>query len=499
MMEKISVLESKLAQLHSDDLSSQMTVMELLSKINERLDHLGKHSSHSCCGGPVVIQTTPHANVVHQPILDSCSSCRDSKKEKRTVSSASVSSEKNTCLTLQERNDHICATSLNAISIRSSSDMENAADKNLSGNRPGVILVPDSQNELSPKSRTVTYCMPSTQVTSRLHSMSSAVVSPALENKQGSLLTSVSHKPDSEVNISDSSKQVLSGNSKPSPNGDGCCMIVRQDNSLPNGSNCITPTVQSLIATTASGTSSTTAVSSVVKQSKDSSYHIEHMRNLASPPQQLNIPGSSHPAPIQIIRSPAPSRQSPHIEHQTGTVPNHIDKNEPAHKPGQDQVSEIEPHHLRPASVCPVPINTVVRSPVTHYYPVGASAGPSHYLPQHAVLVVSSSGACISSQNSSVLHSARTPQAPPTSVQKNVPPGYITLSHTPNVMPSVNKVHMTPAWQPQTVMSTTASHSTQQRKELLVSPAAGAAMQRSGKYSVNDSQHTKLICKPMLL
>ena len=481
MMEKISLLESKLAQLHSDDLSSQVTVMELLSKINERLDQLGKHTSLSCCGGPVIIQTTPHANVVHQPILDSCSSCRDSKKEKRTVSSVSVPYENSTCLTSQERNDHFRTTSLNAISLRTSSDLENAANKNFSGNRPGVILVPDSQKELSPKSQTVTCGMTSTPVTSCLRSTPSAVESPALENKQGSLLTSVSHKPDSEMNISDFSKRVLPGNSKPSPNGDSCGVIVSQDNSLPNGANCITPIVnQSLIATTASGTSSTAAVTSVLKQSRDSSYHMEHIRTLATPPPQLNIPGSSRPAPIQIMPGSEPSRQSPHFEHQTSSVSNHANKNEPTHKPVH-QVAEINPHHLRPTSVCPVSISTVVRSPVTHYYPVGATAGPSHYLPQQAILVVSSSGACTSSQNSSVLHSARTPQAAPTSIQKDVPPGYITLSHTPNVMSSVNKGHLTPAWQPQTVMTTTASYSTQQGKELLVSSAAGPAMQRSGK------------------
>ncbi|KAJ7326025.1 hypothetical protein OS493_028748 [Desmophyllum pertusum] len=105
MIEKICVLDSKLEQLQvqSDDASSQSTVIELLVKINDKLDQLGKNASHSCCGGPVIIQTTPRTNVVHQPILDSCSSCRDSKKEKICERSTTVSSEDNTCTTLREK------------------------------------------------------------------------------------------------------------------------------------------------------------------------------------------------------------------------------------------------------------------------------------------------------------------------------------------------------------------------------------------------------------
>ena len=473
MMEKISVLDSKLDNLHSDNLSSRTAVMELLTKINDRLDQLGKNTSDSCCGGPVIIQTTPHANVVHQPILDSCSSCRDSKKEKISVSIPSVRSEDSTCFTSRERNDQFCASNLNVASMRTSSDVENVPDKDISGSRPGVVLVPDSPDELSSKPQIVANGTSSPGVTSGLHSMTSPVES---QSKQGGSLRSVSFEPDSKVKGSVCSKQVPPDNREPSTNGDGCKLVVRQGGSLPNGTNCVVSIAkQSSIATTASTTSLLTEVTSV--------HQAEHSKTFTSPPQQLILPRSSYPASVQII--PAPSLQSPRTDHQTGSVTNSANKNEPTHNTAQERVAEIESHHQRPATVCPVSINPVVRSPVTKYYPVVMSTGPSNFLPQQTTLVVSSSGACTSSQSSSDQHSSRIPlvNVSPNSVQKNIPSGYITLSHAANGITSCHPTHhVTPAWQPQPVVTTTASHSVQQGKELHVSPPAGAATaQRSGK------------------
>lgn len=464
--------------------------MELLTKINNRLDQLGKNTSHSCCGGPVIIQTTPHANVVHQPVLDSCSSCKDSKKEKRSVSFTSVPSEDSTCFTSWEKDDHQdSATSLNLASIRTSSDAKNAPDKSISGNLPGVILVSDSQSEPSPKQQTVANGISSPGVTSGLQSMSSAAESPMSENKLGSSLSSVSCERDSKVNRSVYSEQALPSNREPSPNGDVCSLAVKEGGSLPNGTNSEVSIVnQSSIATTAS-TSLQTEVTSVLTQPRDLSHQAEHRKTFTPQPQQLILPsthvGSSYPAPIQII--PTPSQQSPYIDHQTGSITNHADKNEPAHKTGQEGVVEIVPRHQRPPTVCPVSISTAVRGPTPHYFPAVMSSGPSHYLSQQALLVVNSSGACTSSQSSSDQQSTRIPlvNVAPSSVQKDVPSGYITLSHAANVVPpSLNNVHITPAWQPQTVMTTTASHSTQQGKELHGSPAAGATVQKSGKYTI---------------
>ena len=216
MMEKISVLDSKLEKLHIDDVSSHSTVMELLTKISERLDRLGNNSSQSCCGGPVIIQTTPHANVVHQPILDSCRSCRDSKKEKRHECLASFPSENNISVTSKEGRDQVSETSSNVTSVRTLTDMENASDK-ISRNQASVVLVSDTENESSPKPGVAS------------SSLSSAVELPVLNNKQDSSVMKVSCETDSIAN------GALPSIREHSPKGDGCSVVVREGNSLPNG------------------------------------------------------------------------------------------------------------------------------------------------------------------------------------------------------------------------------------------------------------------------
>ncbi|XP_078380047.1 uncharacterized protein LOC144662994 isoform X2 [Oculina patagonica] len=497
MMEKISILDSKLEKLCSE--SSQTTVMELLTKINNRLDELGKNPSHSCCGGPVIIQTTPHANVVHQPVLDSCSSCKDSRKEKRSVSFTSFPSEGSSCFTSREKDDHqVSASSLNLASIRTSSDLTNASEKNVSGNQPGVILVSDSQDEPSPKPQTVAIATssPGVTCTSHFHSVPSVVESTVSENKQGSSLATVSCERDtrSKVNKSVYSEQALPSNREPSPNGNESSLVIKEGSSLPNGTNSVASIAnQSAIATTVSATSLQTKVTSVLTQPRDLSHQAEYNKTLTPRPQQIILPsshaGTSYPPPVQII--PAPSQQSPYVDHQTGSITNRAEKNEPAHKTGHEGVTEIVPCHQRPPTVCPVSVSTVVRSPTPHYYPAVMSPGPSHYLSQQALLVVNSSGARVSAQNSSDQQFTRIPldNATPSSVQKDIPSGYITLSHAANVMsPSPNKVHATPAWQPQTVMTATASHSTQQEKELHVSSATGAATQKSDDVKSRQSK-----------
>lgn len=471
MIEKISVLDSKLEKLHTDDLSSQSTVTGLLTKISEKLDQLGKDSSHSCCGGPVIIQTTPHANVVHQPILDSCSSCRDSKKEKRSERLASFPSESNTCVTSRERGDQVSPTPLNVTSMRTSSDMENPSDKIISRNQPSVILVSDTHNESSPRPG----------VTSSLPSL--AVELPMSKNKRDSSLMKVhvSCEPDSKANGSVCTKQTQQAIREHSPKRDSCSAVDREGNPLPNGTSSVASIMidQSPSSTTASTVSLLREVTTVLNQLRGASAQAEHSKTLTSPPKQLTLSctqvGSSRPAPIQL--TPAPSRHLPYIDHQKGSVNNLADKNEAVHKTGQKRVAEIEPHHQRPPTVCPVSLSTVTGGAGRQYHPVGISSGPSHYLPKPAILVVNNSGAQNANQ-----HSPRIPEVNRTlaSSQQSLPQGFITLSHTANVMPSPNKAHVTPAWQPQTVMTPAVSQSTQQGAKLHVSPAAGAAMQRTG-------------------
>lgn len=486
MIEKICVLDAKLEQLRiqSDDASSQSTVIELLVKINDKLDQLGKNASHSCCGGPVIIQTTPRTNVVHQPILDSCSSCRDSKQEKICERSTTVSSEDNTCTTLRGKEDQVSASPLhvNATSVRTSTDVENVPDKNIriyiSGNQPS-----DIQNDPSRKPQTIANGASSLGVTS---SLSSVVASPMLKNKQEYSLMNVSCEPESKADASVCSKQLLTGNSEHSPKEDTCSLVVTEDRSLPNGTRSVTSIVnQSPVATTASSTSLLTEVTTILRQLRDSSPQGKHNK---TPTQikQLTLPctqaGSSYPAPVQVI--PAPSLQSSYNDRQIGQISNHVGGSEPVHKTGHNKTAEVEPNHQRTAMVCPVSISTVVRNPPPNYHPVGMSSGPSHHLPQQAILVVSSSGAaCTPLQNSKDPNSPKVPllSVTPTSVKKSIPPGYISLSHTTDVMPSLQKVPNTMTWQPQTVTTTTTSHSMQQGKEVHVSSAAGAVVQKAGE------------------
>ena len=475
MMEKISVLDTKLEKLHTDDVSSHSTVMELLTKISEKLDQLGKDSSYSCCGGPVIIQTTPHANVVHQPILDSCSSCRDSKKDKGNEHLASFPSENNACVTSMEGRDQVSATSSNVTSMRTSTDAENAPDTSTSCNQPDVILVSDTQKESSLKPA----------ATSNL--LSSAVKSPVLMNEQDSSVMKVSCESDSKASgTSVCSKQSQPAIREHSLKGDGCSVVVREGHSLPNGIASVASIVldQPPVSTTANTATFLREVTTVLSQLRDASPQAEHSKTLTSPPQKPTLSctqsGSSHPALIQLI--PAPSQHSPYIDRQNGPVCNLADKNEAVHKTGEKEVAEIEPHHQRPQTVCPVSLSTVTAGAGKQYLPINMISGPGHYLPKPAIFVANSFGA----QSINHQHSPNTPALS----QRSLSQGYVTLvtpspSSVANVTPSPSNTHVTPTWQPQTVMTPATSHSMQQGAKLHLSPAADAAMQRTG--NDNDS------------
>ena len=469
MLEKISVLDSKLEKLHTDDVSSHSTVMELLTKISEKLDQLGKDSSHSCCGGPVVIQTTPHANVVHQPILDSCSSCRDSKKEKRPERLVSLPSESNMCVTSTERRNQVSAMSLNVATMRTLADKEGASEKIISCSEPSGILISDTQNDSWPKPG----------VTPSL--LSSAVELPMSKNKQDSSVMKVSCESDSKASGAVCSEQAWPAIREHSPKGDGCSVVAREGNFLPNGTRSVASIVvdHSATSTTVSTASLLREVTTVLCQLRDASVHAEYSKSLTSPSQKLTLSytqsGYSRPTPIQLI--PACSQHSPYIDHQKGPICSLADKKEAVHKTAQKEVAEIEPHHQRPPAVCPVSLSTVSGGAGKHYLPVGMLSGPSHYLPKPAILVANNCDA----QSTNHQHSPATPA----SSHQSLSQGYVTLvmpspSGVTNVTPSHSKAHVTTTWQPQTVMTPAASHSTQQGAKLHVSPAADAAMQRTG-------------------
>lgn len=473
MMEKMSVMDSKLEKLHTDDVSSQSTVMELLTKINEKLDQLGKDSSHSCCGGPVIIQTTPHAKVVHQPILDSCGSCTDSKKEKRRENLASFPSDNNTCATSRERTDPFSATPSNAVSKRTSADLENSFDKIVSHNQPSVILVSDSQNESSPKPG----------IASSLPSL------PGLKNKQDSSVIKVSCESDSKANGAVCSKQSQPTIREQSLKGDGCNTVVREGNSLPNGISSVTSILvnQPPVSTTASTASLLREVTTVLSQLRHASAQAEYSKTLSSTPQKLTLSctqaGSSRPVQMQLL--PASLQHSPNIDCQNGPVINLADKNG-LHETGQKEVVEIEPRHLRPPTVCPVSLTTVTGGAGRQYLPVGMLSGPSRYLPKPEILLANNSGAPSTDHQQS-------PRKPALS-QQSLSQGYATVvtpSHNgvTNVTPSPSEAHVTPTLMPQTVITPDASPSTQQGAKRCVSPAADATMQRTGNDDDNDNDN----------
>lgn len=473
MMEKMSVMDSKLEKLHTDDVSSQSTVMEILTEINEKLDQLGKDSSHSCCGGPVIIQTTPHAKVVHQPILDSCGSCTDSKKEKRREHLASFPSENNMRVTSRERTDPVSATPLNAVSKRTSSDLENASDKIVSRNQPSVILVSDSQNESSPKPG----------VTSSLSS------SPVLKNKQDSSVMKVSCESYSKANGAVCSNQSQPTITEQSLKGDGCNTVVREGNSLPNGISSVASILvdQPPVSTTVSTASLLREVTTVLSQLRHASAQAEYSKTLSSSPQKSTLSctqaGSSRPVQMQLV--PASLQHFPYIDRQKGPVINLADKNG-VHETGQKEVVEIEPRHQRPPTVCPISLTTVTGGAGRQYLPVGMLSGPRPSLPKPEILLANSSGA----QSTDHRQSPRTPALS----QQSLSQGYVTVvapSHNgvTNVTPSPSEAHVTPTLMPQTVIIPDASPSTQQGTKHCASPAADATIQRTGNDNDNDNDN----------
>ena len=488
MMEKISALDFKLEKLQSDDQSSQSTLMELLIKVNERLDQLDKNSSHTCCGGPVILQTTRHANVVHQPILDPCFSCRDAKRIHRIESSSTAPSKDHTLT--KERDDQIFSPPLNAASIRTSHvcSMESDTSKSISGKQPRVDLVSVTQNEPLPEPQIlhVATCnrTSSPRVTSSFHSMPPIDASPLLKNKQDNSMRKLPWVPENGVNTSVlSSKQTLPVTGEHFPKDDACIFVFKESGPSPNRSRSES---QSLVATTTSTTSVVTDVSTVPRQQRVSSPQTEHSK-LSSPSltKHLTMPSTQGVSPVQVML--APSSQPSHTDRHMGLIDGHAGGKEPSL-----HVTEIQPDHQSTATVSPVTLSTITKNTATCYYPVaGASSQPSHSIPQQAIVVVNSSTCSTPSLNSSDQHSSRVqvPSLSPSSAQKNIPPGYISLSHTLDVQPSPCTVNNTKAWQPQTVLTTSASHSMQQGTEFHGSSATRAILQRSGKYNACMCTH----------
>ena len=452
LMEKISLLDSKLENLRSDDTSSQSSVMDILIKINNRLNELDKSALHGCCGGPVIVQTTPHANVVHQPILDSCSSCSDAKQEKRHRSLMTVSNEGS--VANKERNDPVSTHSLNRTSIHTTSDAGSTSTSKSSSNCPPTILVSDTQDGSLPKSQTVTSSTPSPESSSRLPNVPSTVESSTPVTKHGHPVINV---PETNDNASVPPKQLLPDNNKEQfPVTEACTSVVKESGSLPSG------TVRIVSVPSAVNQSPTIATTSNPKLVPVVS--LAASREQRDPMSEHNNPSftsSEQLFPQSCIKETGSSRVVPV---QTTPVPSL-------------QSSYIDLHSTLSSS--PI-LSTVVRSPAAaaKYIPVVVTSESSHLRKQTTPMTNTISPNTSTPITKSNDHSSRIPlhsASTTASDQMSIPPGYITLSHTTNVSPPASTVHSTSPLQPQAV------NPTPQSPSVLYPAAVGAALKKAGK------------------
>ncbi|XP_068686789.1 mucin-4-like isoform X2 [Montipora foliosa] len=167
MMEKISLLQSRLDEnLQSNEGFSQTLVMDMLNNINSKLTELHKSAPHGQCSGTVIIQTTPHAKVVHQPILDSSRSCSGAKKGESCSAVVSVDNSKS--ITNQERNDPVSSNLSGTESVASLSTGSGSSECR------STILHPDLQEPL-PQSEAFALSTPSPCIYSHLSNVPSPV------------------------------------------------------------------------------------------------------------------------------------------------------------------------------------------------------------------------------------------------------------------------------------------------------------------------------------
>ena len=447
MMEKISLLDSKLENLRSDDASSQSAVKDMLTKINDRLEQLNKSTPLGCCGGPVIIQTTPHANVVHQPILSSCKSCSNTKEDERHTSSMTVSNGES--VGNEKRNNQISTDTLDRVSTQTSSDADPSEfTKKSSGEHPPTILIPDSQDESLGKSQTVASSTASPCITSHSPSVPSAAKSSVSVNEHGHTVTNV---PGTKQTMCVPSNQSLPvSNKEQLSKAEACAPIVKESSSQPNATRPIvllvnqSPTVTSTANTKLLGLKLLAAS----REQKDSASECVSTFSM-SPQQRVTVPcKQTVVGPAQT--TPMTTPQSAYIDLQSTL------------------------------GVSPV-LSTVVRSPSAAVRSVPMEAlSESNRLPRQATAVVNNSSIGIPLQKSNNESSRISPHTITTaSTQSSIPPAFIALSHT-NLTPSPNKVHGISPLQPHAGRMTSQTSSLQ-RKDLHLNPSAGVIKHKSGE------------------
>lgn len=469
MIEKIDVLDSKLEKLQSNDQSSQSTLMKELAKINERLDQLSKNTSHACCGGPVILQTTRHANVIHQPILDPCFSCRDVIRNNRTESLSVASSEDNI---LSFSNPLSTTSESTKTSIVYSTG--NDSSRSISGKQCCVDFVSDRQNDchLEPQMMATSHHTSSPIVTSSVCSAPLVDLSESSKNNQGTLnvLTKVSYVSEREDSASGMSSEQTSSATKHSSKEDAYIFLDKESSSTPKRSQCETLVVSQSSVTGINSTPPTAKeVSTLSRQQQVSSSQVE-CRNMSSPLSTQHF--TTAPTPVSSVnRSQMLTAPFPQPSFSAGEM---VSTNSCAdgRKPSSP-ATEMHLDYKSMVTVFPDTSSTISSLP----------SGPSHFTAKHAVLVANSSTSSTPSRSTTdkPSSSVQVPQEPSPPLHKNIPPGYIALSHTPTVPPSPCTPKNTTAWQPPTVMSTGSTHSMHQRTEFRSSPASRANLLRPGE------------------
>ena len=466
MMEKIDVLDSKLEKLQSNNQSSPSTVMELLAKINERLNQLSKNASHACCGGPIILQTTRHANVVHQPVLDPCLSCRDIRNDRTEILPVAPSEDNISSIS--------CPLNANYESTKTSNvnSTGNDSSKCVSGQQHCMDFVSDKQNDSYPEPQIMvtSHHTSSPRVTSSVHGAPPEDLSEPPKNNKGSVLKKVSCVSESEdISPSMSSEQTLPA-TKHSSKTDAYIFLSKESSSMPKGSQCKTVIVsQPPISAINNSPPSAKEVSNFSRQQRISSSQAE-CRNVSSPScTQHFITASTHVpsvnrSQVRITPLSQPSFSGGEIVLSNSHA---VVKNPSSH------ATEMQLDYKSTATVFPDTSCSVSN----------LSSGLSHFTPQHTILVANGSTSSTPSRNTCDKPSSgvQVLQEPSPPVQKNIPPGYIALSHTPTVPPSPSTPNNTTAWQPQTVMSTGFSYTMHQRTEFHSSPASHAILSTPGE------------------
>lgn len=451
MMQKISVLESTLEDLRSDGSSTQSSLMDMLTKIASKLDCLSNNAPHGCCGGPVIIQTTPHANLIHQPVLGSCSSCRDGEQDKRHESSMPVFDKESS--TMNEKNHTIATVSLSRTLVQTSSTISQSISSRKSSSESCTAnLIIDSHKDPLPQSKEIQSSTSSPEVTLCSASAPLTADSSVSTSNCGSSINVLSESPTKVTTTFPPKERLPERCEEKSLRQEPCLPVVVECHSLSNRTSSVASVINlspSIAVTAIANSVQTTVVSMASSQQRGP---MSEQLNVTAPQRPYVTPSRDTFASVQTTVSSLP--------------PSYIDL-----------------HNTLTAS--PV-LSTVARSPAARFVPGNNSQVVSSHLPQHASPVPNISIPVISLPSSQNRHLPRQPvqSITPTSAQTSTPPGYITLSHTTNVKPSTSKAYGVPLSLPhaQTGETTLRNPPSGKAKDLDALSAAESVIRRASKY-----------------